>query len=120
MHSKAEEEVLYRPLRRRINDKRLIEISFDDHDEIDKLIMKLQMSSAHSDKWMENVRRLRKVLIKHIELEEGELFEHAQEAFSDMEAEDMAIHLLEEKSKFAMPNPVMVAARKVKELVSGD
>src|SRR5690606_40203874 len=48
MHSKAEEEVFYRPLRERLADDEIIHHSFDDHDEIDRLLAKLQRSEEHT------------------------------------------------------------------------
>ncbi len=120
MHSKAEEEVLYRPLRDRLTENQIIHHSFDEHDEIDKLLAKLQSTSAEDSEWMENLSRLRGVLERHIAKEEGEVFMLAQQTFSAVEAEEIGISMLSEKGKLGMPNPVRVAARKIKELVSAD
>jgi hemerythrin superfamily protein len=120
MHSKAEEEVFYRPLKKRLANDEIIDNSFDDHDEIDKLLGKLQFSSAKKEEWMEKIRKLRMVLEHHIKVEESQLFPLAQEKFSEPEAKQIGLRMLAEKGKLAMPNPVTVAARKVKELVSGD
>jgi len=48
------------------------------------------------------------------------IFPLAQERFSASEAEQIGLRMLAEKGKLGMPNPVTVAARKVKEMVSGD
>lgn len=120
MHSKAEEEVFYRPLRELSGEDALFDESFEDHDEIDKLLAKLQTSSAKDADWLGDLHRLRNVLEKHIGLEEGEVFKLAEQEFSAEEAEEIAIRMLAEKGTLAMPNPIKVAARKVKELVSGD
>jgi hemerythrin superfamily protein len=120
MHSKAEEEVFYRPLKKKLSNHVIIDHSFDDHDEIDKLLGTLQLSSARKEEWMENIRKLRMVLERHIKTEESQVFLLAQEQFSSQEAQQIGLHMLAEKGKLGIPNPVTVAARKVKELVSSD
>lgn len=120
MHSKAEEEVFYRTLRDRLEDNEIIHNSFDDHDEIDRVVAKLQFSSAKDEEWTENLRHLRAMLQRHIVKEETDLFNLAQHLFSMQEAEELGTRMLEEKGKLGMPNPFMVAARKFKEIVSGD
>lgn len=121
MHSKAEEEVLYRALRDRLEeDDDIIHQSFEDHDEIDRVLAKLQFSSARDEEWMENLRHLRAMLQRHIVKEETDVFNLAQHQFSNREAEELGTRMLEEKGKLGMPNPFMVAARKFKEIVSGD
>lgn len=120
MHSKAEEEVLYRTLSDRLEDDEIIEHSFEDHDEIDHLLAKLQFGSAKDEEWTDNLRHLRAVLQRHITKEETDVFNLAQHLFSNQEAEELGTRMLEEKGKLGMPNPFMVAARKFKEIVSGE
>ena len=120
MHSKAEEEVFYRPLKEKLSNDEIIDHLFDDHDEIDKLLATLQTSSAKDGNWMGDIRKLRTVLERHIKTEEGQVFPLAHEQFSSSQAEQFGLRLLAEKGKLGMPNPITVAARKVKELVSGD
>lgn len=120
MHSKAEEEVLYRTLRDRLKDNDLIHNSFEDHDEIDRVLAKLQFSSAKDEEWMETLRHLRAALQRHIVKEETDLFNLAQHQFSVQEAEELGTRMLEEKGKLGMPNPFMAAARKFRGIVSGE
>lgn len=119
MHSKAEEEVFYRSLRDRLKDGDIIDHSFEDHDEIDRLLARLQFTSADDEEWMEHLGELRALLQRHIMKEETDVFTLAQERFTTEEATEMGVRLLEEKGKLGMPNPLMVAARKVKSMVSG-
>lgn len=120
MHSKAEEEVFYRPLREQTGDDALLGHSFEEHDRIDLLLGKLQAGAADSAEWMRDLRELREVLEAHIALEEKDVFSLAQQTFSDADAMEIGARMLEEKSRFAMPNPVNVALRKAKELIRGD
>lgn len=119
MHSKAEEEVFYRPLREATSNGLLIGSSFDDHHEIEHLLMDLQMSSAATEEWMDKVRQLRGVILHHVMKEETDLFRLAQTTFTTEEAEDIAIRMMEEKGKLGMENPFVVAARKMKEFMTG-
>lgn len=118
MHSKAEEEVFYRPLRERLKDDTAIEHSFDDHDEIDRLLARLQFTSADNDEWMQYLNDLRSIVREHVAKEESDIFVVAQKHFSEAEAEQMAENLLAEKGKLGMPNPISVAAHKLKEAFS--
>lgn len=120
MHSKAEEEVFYRPLREQTGDDALLTHSFQEHDAIDLLLGKLQGGSGEGADWMRDLRELKKVLEAHIALEEGAVFKLAEENFSAADAMEIGARMLEEKSRFAMPNPINVAARKIKEILHGD
>jgi hemerythrin superfamily protein len=120
MHSKAEEEVFYQPLREVANhDMLLVESSFDDHHDIEHLLMEIQMTSALNESWIEKVRELRGIILHHVTKEETDMFNLAQEYFSVEEEEDMAIRMMEEKGKLGMENPFTVAARKMKDLMTG-
>ena len=118
MHARAEEEVFYNPLRERLRETNLIEESYDDHDEIDKLLAQLQASDAADAEWMAKLLKLQTVLRNHIATEEDDLFERARKLFSEEEAEEIGVDMLSEKGKLGMPNPFTVAVKKVKELIS--
>lgn len=117
MHSKAEEEVFYRPLRGKAASKSLIEHSFDEHHEVEHLLFEIQTTSADDSKWMEKIRQLRAVLTHHIQKEETEIFQLAQAQFSAEQAENIGTRMLEEKGKLGMENPLTMISRKIKETV---
>jgi hemerythrin superfamily protein len=117
MHSKAEEEVLYRSLRELTLDETLVESSFDDHHDIERLLMTLQMGSAATPEWMDHLRELRSIIKQHVEKEESDLFHLAQQHYSMQEATYMGIRLMEEKGKLGMENPLTVMSRKFKEMI---
>jgi hemerythrin superfamily protein len=118
MHSKAEEEVLYRPLRERTQNDMLLETSFEDHHAVEELLGDIQATDADDREWLDKVRQLRSLLETHIQKEEGPLFELAKSQFGDEEAERISMRMMEEKGKLGMENPVAVLTRKVKELVA--
>jgi hemerythrin superfamily protein len=115
VHSKAEEEAVYRPLRERIRNDSIIKDSVEDHHEIEHLLMDIQFTSSHDALWMEKIRELGDIVEEHVRREETELFDLVEANFSAQEAEDIAIHMMEEKGKLSMENPFTVMARKVKE-----
>lgn len=118
MHSKSEEEVLYEPLRKRTGNGWLVESSEDEHHEIEEYLMKLQTGSADEEDWLENLRGLRAVLQRHIHKEETDVFHEAMKFFNTQEATDMTALFLEGKGKLGMENPLTVAAKKIKELIT--
>jgi hemerythrin superfamily protein len=118
MHSKAEEEVLYKPLRQKTNEEVLLETSFEEHHEIEHLLIDIQTSSARSDDWLDKVRQLRSVIERHVAREESELFRLAQIQFSTEDAENIGVRMMEEKGKLGMENPITVMGRKIQEMVS--
>jgi hemerythrin-like domain-containing protein len=118
IHSKAEEEVFYRPLCARVNkeDKELIDGSYDDHERVENLLSDIKGTSTRSDRWLDMVLDLREALEDHIDKEEGELFSIAREVFSTDEAEDIAIRMMERKGWLAMENPIALFSLKFKEM----
>jgi hemerythrin superfamily protein len=118
-HAKAEEEVVYRPLREHV-DAELIELSFDDHEEIERLLADLSSSSAEDNKWLGTLRALKQVVLQHVEMEETDLFRLAQRNFTPREAEQIALDMLEEKGRLTMENPFAIMSRKFKEFIHGE
>ncbi len=117
MHSKAEEEVLYQPLRELTTDRTLMEGALDDHHEIEQLLMSLQITSAEDADFMKKIRQLRSVLKHHVAKEESDIFHLAQQHYSLEEAQDMGARMMEEKGKFGMENPLAVLTHKFKEMM---
>jgi hemerythrin superfamily protein len=117
MHSKAEEEVFYRPLRQLSQAAEILEQAEEEHHQIEHLLMELQTTSAEKDSWLESLRALRAVLQRHVAKEESELFAAAKSVYSTMEAEDIGMRMIAEKGKLGMENPLTVVSRKVKELM---
>lgn len=123
MHSAAEEEAFYRPLRKAVRNQRekeMIEHAFDDHHDIESLLLELQTSSAAKSSWMDKIRELQSIFRHHVREEESHIFRIAQDIFSTKEAKDIAIHMLEEKGRLGMENPFAVAMHKVRELTLDD
>ncbi|MCE3231911.1 MAG: hypothetical protein K0R98_168 [Rickettsiaceae bacterium] len=116
IHSKAEEEVLYKPLMNLGRKKLLLEGSFDDHDEIEDLMMNIEDLSAKQDEWLDKVLELRYLIEQHVDKEETEVFSLSREMFSDRKAKEIAGRMMAEKGKLAMENPFALIGRKFKEM----
>lgn len=117
MHSRTEEEVLYKPVRELAHDEMLIDISMEEHHDIERRVLDIQADSADSEEWIAKVLDLRAVLERHVQKEEQEVFRVAQTLFSNRQAELLADRMLEEKGKLGTEDPFVVIGRRIREMV---
>ncbi len=98
VHMANEESFLYPPME--FVDEEMIKKNKYEHELAwNKL---LYLDNAQSDKdWMENMKELNNLIIKHVEREEKELFPKASETLSE-EAEEDIIKLMEEEKSTRM------------------
>lgn len=82
LHSLLEEEIFYPALKGFSETKRLIEDSYVEHEEVDKLLA--EMSPGNSS-WDEQILELRQKVKRHAEKEERELFPKAELLLGDEE-----------------------------------
>ena len=82
LHTSVEEEIFYPALKRFPETKRLIEDSYAEHEEVDKLLA--EMSPGNSS-WDEQILELGRKVKRHAEKEERELFPKAEELLGDQE-----------------------------------
>jgi hemerythrin-like domain-containing protein len=122
MHANSEEEHFYNPLRARLNESstagQMLETAEDEHHQVEKMLMKLQMGGGESEDWLDYLRALRAMLQRHILKEESDVFHLAQEVFGTLEAADMAARFLEGKGRLAMENPIGMAAHAVRDMLT--
>jgi hemerythrin-like domain-containing protein len=85
-HSRAEESVFYNTLRAINADKKVIFHGYQEHLEAETLLRALQVMDKMNMDWKATARKLRDSVIHHIEDEESEIFNEAQQAFSHEEA----------------------------------
>ena len=86
IHTSLEEEIFYPALEGFPETKQLIEDSYAEHEEVDKLLA--EMSPGNSS-WDDQIVELRKKVEHHAEKEERELFPKAEELLSDEELLEM-------------------------------
>jgi hemerythrin superfamily protein len=82
LHSLLEEEIFYPALKGFSETKQLIEDSYVEHKEVDKLLA--EMSPGNSS-WDEQILELRQKVKRHAEKEERELFPKAEQLLGDEE-----------------------------------
>lgn len=83
-HSEAEAEVLYKAMEKHEKSKFLALEGEEEHEIVDRLVEALQKSPSKSSKrWLARAKVLKELLEHHIEEEEEEVFDKADDVFSD-------------------------------------
>lgn len=98
-HSIAEEDTLYNRIQDEDRDQ--IEHSMEEHEEVQELLEKISRLNVKDKQWMKEFKKLKKSLEEHIEEEESEVFDIAQETIDSSEAEALGEEMdeLEEVQK---------------------
>ncbi len=96
----------------------MIDTAEDEHHQVEKMLMKLQMGGGETESWLSDLRTLRAMLQRHILKEETDVFHLAQTLFTTTEAADMAARFLEGKGRLGMENPLSLAAHAVKDMLT--
>lgn len=90
-HTKAEEAVLYNPLRSYTNDEQKdILHGYEEHMEAERLLRLLQVKDKVGGDWKETATKLKEAIDHHIRDEETKIFSLAHQVFTDEETEMMA------------------------------
>jgi hemerythrin-like domain-containing protein len=89
LHMKFEEETFYPETEQRTGAEKDISDAIHDHDEARALIDELLRTDPHSLNWIDKAAELKIKLDRHIDEEEGKLFQQAREAMSAAKAEDL-------------------------------
>jgi len=96
-HMKAEEEILYPPLKEEIEDK--IMEAIEEHQLLRLAISVLDETPASDKTWLPKLKVIKENIEHHVEEEEGEVFEAARNKFSKEELEKMGKQFEEAKGK---------------------
>lgn len=86
-HARAEEAVFYNSLRLLDETKSLAMHGYREHMEAETLLRTLQAEDLVNMDWKSTALKLKEALEHHIEEEEGEMFQAAQQLFTEEEAE---------------------------------
>jgi len=89
-HSRAEEEVVYRPLRARVPDDEAPQAAYQEHHVTDVLLQELASGCPGGSGWTAKLRVLEELLAHHIKEEETTSFALIDEHFSAQEQVTMA------------------------------
>ncbi len=99
IHSRAEEEIFYPALKALNGDgRRLVSEALKEHRDIDELLTQISRLKPTDKNFDEKVETLIENVDHHIEEEEGEIFQFAEENCSGEELEDLG-HQIEERKR---------------------
>jgi len=98
LHSRAEEEIFY-PALKALNDdgRRLMSEALKEHKEIDELLTQISRLKASDNNFDEKFETLIENVANHVEEEEGEIFQFAEENCSSQQLDDLGREIEERK-----------------------
>ncbi len=98
-HMRAEEEVLYRPLRDAEPAHEPVLEGYEEHHVGDLILRELKANNPGTDRWMAKFNVLKENVEHHIEEEEGPLFDAARQVLPDERAVAMVREFQAEKKR---------------------
>jgi hemerythrin-like domain-containing protein len=99
VHSKAEEEVFYTPLKKKDATREKIEHATKEHLKVTEMLNEIESMETEDPQWLKKVSKLKDDIQHHIQEEEGDIFTQAQGIFSKQQAEEMAEQFKRAKKK---------------------
>ncbi len=100
LNARVEEELFYPALKAMNGEgRRLMSEALKEHKEIDELLTRISRLKASDRDFDEKVETLIENVDQHIAEEEGEIFQFAEENYSEKELEDIGLQI-EERKKF--------------------
>ena len=98
-HSRAEESIFYNSLRAVHADRKVVFHGYQEHLEAETFLRTLQIMDKVNLDWKATAKKLRDIVVHHIETEESEIFYEAKASFTKEEAESMCDAFLQLKPK---------------------
>ncbi|HAR64495.1 MAG: hypothetical protein DKM50_10190 [Candidatus Margulisiibacteriota bacterium] len=89
LHIKAEEDILYNPLKKEKEAAERMLESIEEHHIIELLLNELKSRPKSEERWLPQLRVLREIVENHIRTEEEEVFDLAREILSKNQLEEM-------------------------------
>jgi hemerythrin superfamily protein len=101
VHETIEEEIFYPELKAHPKAKDLVLEAYEEHNVVDTLMGELSSLSVEDETWGAKAKVMQENLEHHIEEEEGELFDKAEQVFDDAELEDLGRRMAERRESAA-------------------
>jgi hemerythrin superfamily protein len=101
VHETIEEEIFYPELKAHPRAKDLVLEAYEEHNVVDTLMGELSSLSVEDETWGAKAKVMQENLEHHIEEEEGELFDKAEQVFDDAELEDLGRRMAERRESAA-------------------
>ena len=99
VHEAIEEEIFYPALKEHPKTKELALEAYEEHHVVDQVISELDALSPDDETWDAKFSVMEENLKHHINEEEREMFEQAQNVFSDEELEQLGDRMLRRKEQ---------------------
>jgi len=112
-HTHIEETVFYPALEKPEETHDLTLEAYEEHDVVKTLLAELSGARSATDEWQAKAKVLRENVEHHVDEEENELFDKADDALSDEEIETLGERMAAEKArKLGQPVPKRASAQK--------
>jgi hypothetical protein len=89
VHEAIEEEIFYSALKEHPKTKELALEGYEEHHVVDMVMAEIEGVAPSDETWMAKFTVMKENLEHHIEEEEGEMFEQAEQVFDDDELADL-------------------------------
>src|ERR1043165_5626485 len=117
LHTHIEEKIFYPALEKPEETHDLTLEAYEEHKMVKTLLTKLSGARTANDEWQAQAKVLRENVEHHVDEEENELFDKADEALSDEEIEALGQQMEAEKAR-KQGGPARKSTRKKKGIVS--
>lgn len=112
LHTHIEETIFYPALEKPEETHDLTLEAYEEHKVVKGLLTELSRAKSADDEWQAKAKVLRENVEHHVEEEENELFDKADDALSDEEIESLGDRMAAEKArKLGQPAPKKSAAK---------
>lgn len=99
LHTHIEEKIFYPALEKPEETHDLTLEAYEEHDVVKKLLQQMSRAKSANEEWQAQAKVLQENVEHHVEEEENELFEKAQEALSEEEIETLGERMAAEKER---------------------
>ena len=110
-HAKAEERVFYSALQNDEDADELITDAITEHQEAERYLQELESMPFGTEEWLDTLQQLRATFEHHVEEEESEIFDTAQDLLTPDEAAQMAREMEREEQRVQQELPRLEAGR---------
>ena len=97
VHETIEEEIFYPELKAHPKAKDIVLEAYEEHNVVDTLMGELSSLSVEDETWGAKAKVMQENIEHHIEEEEGEMFDKAEQVFDEAELEDLGRRMAERK-----------------------
>jgi hemerythrin-like domain-containing protein len=102
MHTKIEEEILYPAMEDFDETEELIDESYQEHDDVDRLLVEMSGTEPQSEDFQDLLAQLKDSIKHHVEEEENELFSNAESLLGAETLEEMGNKAEQMKNESSM------------------